>query len=173
MMMPIYSSVLVDALFVILLFIIPKHVRFEVTIFCFVNVWMILIMSAWLTWVLMVANDMDTEWDDGCPGLVETLAREAEWGVREVANDAEVALWAVDPPDGWGSTPPASPIREGWPGVLVDKRSGTWPSLSEVVLTRADGWPDLSVSVEGRIEVTIEVVTDVENSQERHTACRF
>jgi hypothetical protein len=167
MMMLICSSVLVDVLFVIWFCITPKHVQFEVIIFCFVNAWTILIVSGWLTRVLTVANDIDTEWDDGCPGLVETLAREVAWEVREAQNDAEAARWAVDPPDGWGNTPPASPICEGWPGALVDKHGGVWPSPSEVVLTRADGWPNLSTSVEGGIEVTIKVVTDVGDSQEK------
>jgi hypothetical protein len=36
-----------------------------------------------------------------------------------------------------------------------------------------DGWPDLSTSVEGRIEVTFKVVTDAGDSKEKHTACRF
>jgi hypothetical protein len=78
-MMPTSSSVLVDALFVIQPSIVPRCVQFEGIIFCFVNAWMILIISDCLMQVLIVANDIDTEWDDGCPGLVETLAREAEW----------------------------------------------------------------------------------------------
>jgi hypothetical protein len=40
---------------------------------------MILIMSDWLMQVMIMADDIDTEWDDSCPGLIETLAREAEW----------------------------------------------------------------------------------------------
>jgi hypothetical protein len=84
-----------------------------------------------------------------------------------------VAHWEIDPPDGWGNTPPASSIEEGWPGVLVDEHCETWPSLSNVVLTGADGWPDLSTSIEGGIKVTIEVVTDLGDSQEEHAACRF
>jgi hypothetical protein len=41
------------------------------------------------------------------------LAREAEWKHREVHNDAEAAHWAVEAPDGWGHTPPTSPVQEG------------------------------------------------------------
>jgi hypothetical protein len=134
---------------------------------------MILLMSDCLMQVQIVANDLDTEWDNGCPVLVETLAREAEWEEWEAHNDAEAACWAVDPPNGWGNTPPASPVGEGWPCDLVDECSGTWPSPSEVVPTHVDGWPDLLTSIEGGIEVTIEVVTDVGDSQEPHTACRF
>jgi hypothetical protein len=44
-------------------------------------------------------------WDDDCPGLVEMLAREAEWKAREAHNDAEAASWEVEAPDGWGNTP--------------------------------------------------------------------
>jgi hypothetical protein len=67
----------------------------------------------------MVANDVDTEWDDSCPGLVETLAKEAEWEAHEVHNDAEAARWAVDPPDGWRSTPPESPVHcQGTPEYI-------------------------------------------------------
>jgi hypothetical protein len=131
------------------------------------------LISGWLMLVLIVANGINTEWDDGCLGLVETLAREAEWEEREAHNDAEVAHWAVYPPDGWGNAPPVSPILQGWPGVVVDEHNGNWPSPSEVVPTCMDSWPDLSTSVEGRIEVTIEVVTDTEDSQEKHIACRF
>jgi hypothetical protein len=38
-----------------------------------------------------MTGDFDTEWDDGCPGLVEMLAREAEWKARELSND--VVQW--------------------------------------------------------------------------------
>jgi hypothetical protein len=124
-------------------------------------------------WVLIVVNSSDIEWDDGCPGLVETLAREAEWEEREAHNDVEAACWAIDPPDGWGNTPPASPVPEGWPGVVVDEHNGNWPSLSEVVPLCVDSWPNLSTSVEGGIEVTIEVVTNAGDPQEKHTAVMF
>jgi hypothetical protein len=55
-------------------------------------------------------------WDDDCSGLVETLVREAEWKDREAHNDAEAACWESEAPDGWGNTPPVSPVYEGWPG---------------------------------------------------------
>jgi hypothetical protein len=86
---------------------------------------------------------------------VGALAREAEWEEQEAHNDVEVTHWVVDPPDGWGNTRPTSPIHEGWPGALVDKHVGIWPSPSKVVPTRVDSWPDVG------------------NSQEGHTACRF
>jgi hypothetical protein len=62
---------------------------------------------------------------------------------------------------GWEVTPPASPIEGAWPGITVDEHYGTWPSPSEVVPTHADGWP--SLSVEGGIEVTIEVCSNMGN----------
>jgi hypothetical protein len=83
------SSAWVSAFFVIWHFIILRCVQFKVLLFCFVNAWMILIMSDGLVWVLIVADDIDTEWDDGCPGLIEILAREVEWEEWEVHNDVE------------------------------------------------------------------------------------
>jgi hypothetical protein len=60
--------------------------------------------------------------------------------------------------NGWEVTPPASPVEEAWPGVVVDERCGTWLSTLEVVPTRADGWP----SLEGGVEVTVEVCSNIE-----------
>jgi hypothetical protein len=48
-----------------------------------------ILVSDWLTRDMIMADDINTEWDNDCPGLVETLAREVE-----------VAHWEVDPPDG-------------------------------------------------------------------------
>jgi hypothetical protein len=64
-------------------------------------------------------------WDDDCLGLVETIKREDEWKEREAHNDTEAACWAVEAPDGWGNTPPTSPVPEGWPGVPVDANRET------------------------------------------------
>jgi hypothetical protein len=36
-----------------------------------------------------------TGWDDDCPGLVATRAREAVWRERQACNDAETANWAM------------------------------------------------------------------------------
>jgi hypothetical protein len=79
MMTQTCSSVPVIALYVVLPLIVQRCVLCEVITCCFVNVWIILIMSGCLTRVVVTADDFDTEWDDGCPGLVEMLAREAEW----------------------------------------------------------------------------------------------
>jgi hypothetical protein len=113
----------------------------------------------------------DTEGDNGCPGLVETLAREAEWKAQEVSNDA--VQWGVSGADGWEVTPPVSPVEEAWPGVIIDEHCGIWPSSSEIVPTCTDGWPNLSANVEGGIEVTVKVVTNIGELQGEHSACRF
>jgi hypothetical protein len=86
-----------------------------------------------------------------------------------VSNDT--VQWGIPGADGWEVTPPASPVENVWPGTMVDERCGTWPSLSEVVPTGADGWPDLSTSVVGGIEVTVEVVTDLGEIQGEGTHC--
>jgi hypothetical protein len=88
-----------------------------------------------------------TGWDDDCPGLVATKLREAEWQEKQDHNNAVAASWAVEAPDGWGNTPPTSPVQEGWPGVPADVNQDTWPLLSDVVPLRPDGWPDLSPQV--------------------------
>jgi hypothetical protein len=57
-------------------------------------------------------------WDDDCPGLMATLAREEEWKRQEDQNDKEMAHWALETSDGWGGVQIASPVvEEGWPGV--------------------------------------------------------
>jgi hypothetical protein len=102
---------------------------------------------------------------------VTTLAREVEWKDQEAQNEA--VQWGGSNRDGWEVTPPASPVAESWPGAVADEHSGNWPSLSEVVPTCADGWPDLSTNVDGGVEVTIEVVTDAREVQGEHSACRL
>jgi hypothetical protein len=73
-MTPICSSVWVVAMCVIQLPIALRSARYEATIFCFVNTLTIIIMSSLLNSVRLVTDDFDTEWDDSCPGLVETIA---------------------------------------------------------------------------------------------------
>jgi hypothetical protein len=75
--------------------------------------------------------------------------------------------------DGWEVTPPASPVEKAWPGMVADERSGNWPSSSSVVPTCADGWLDLSSNVEGGVEVTVKVVTNIGKIQGEHSTCRF
>jgi hypothetical protein len=112
-----------------------------------------------------------TGWGDDCLGLVEMLAKEAEWKDRKVHNNAEAARWELEAPDGWGNTPPTSPIHEGWPGVPIDAGSGTWPLPSDIVLLHPDGWPNLSPPVQDGVRVTIEVESSVGDLEE-HSACR-
>jgi hypothetical protein len=76
-----------------------------------------------------VADGYGVEWDDGCSGLTETLAREAEWTAQEASNDT--VQWGVtDATGGWEVTLPASPVwnDSGWPGLAaqIDKCYGTW-----------------------------------------------
>jgi hypothetical protein len=84
---------------------------------------MILMVSGLLGWIHLMTDDFNTEWDDSCPGLVETLAREAEWKAQEACNDA--VQWGVGSMmEGWEVTPPASPVDEAWPGASVDEHCG-------------------------------------------------
>jgi hypothetical protein len=57
--------------------------------------------------------------------------------------------------------------------LVIAEGSRTWLSLSEIVPTCVDGWPNLLVSVKDEIEVTVEVVTDVKESSKEHPTCRF
>jgi hypothetical protein len=91
MMMPTSSSVLVVASYVALPLITLRSVQREVILFCKClddphHEWFSLVG-------LLMTDNFDTEWDDSCSGLVETLAREAEWKAREVNND--VVQWGV------------------------------------------------------------------------------
>jgi hypothetical protein len=57
-------------------------------------------------------------------------------------------------------------LEEGWPGVSVDDAHRiVWDGG----LTRADGWP----SVEGGVEVVMEVCSDAQELQRGHSACMF
>jgi hypothetical protein len=92
------SSVLGISLCVVQLPIVPKSVQCGVIMFCSVNGWTILIVSGWFEWIDLTTDDFDTEWDDSCPGLLETLAREAEWKAQEASNNA--VQWGVQEMDG-------------------------------------------------------------------------
>jgi hypothetical protein len=71
--------------------------------------------------MVMGADELLTGWDDDCPGLVATKAREAVWQERQAHNDVETANWAVEAPDSWGGVEVARPIvEEGWPGVCPE-----------------------------------------------------
>jgi hypothetical protein len=122
----------------------------------------------------MSPYSFDTEWDDGCPSLVEMMAREVEWKSREVSNNQ--VQWGVsDATGGWDISPPTSPIggvNVGWPGALVDKHSGVWPSSSDLDQAHCDAW--LGVPLDAiKIEVTVEEYSNVEDFEGEHSACRF
>jgi hypothetical protein len=109
----------------------------------------------------------NVDWDDDCPGLTATLAREEEWKHREDHNNKEVADWVLEVPDGWGGVRVVSPVvEEGWPGVRPEDHS--YPS-SEGPLG-PNGWPDLLLPSSGGILVTM--TTTIEKG-EGHSACRF
>jgi hypothetical protein len=101
-------------------------------------------------------------WDDDCLGLVRTLAREAEWRAREAHNDAVAAHWEVDPSDGWGNTPPVSPVQQGL---------GDWPSQEALVDVEVAAWPHFPPDTLA-IEVTVEIRSSIGDLVEEHPTCR-
>jgi hypothetical protein len=94
-------------------------------------------------------------WDDDCPGLTATLAREAEWVRREEHNEAVDAEME-------------KAYESGWPGVRLADYS--YPSDEGPL--GPDGWPDLSLPPSTGVQVTIEVHLTVEEV-EGHSACRL
>jgi hypothetical protein len=96
-----------------------------------------------------------TGWDDDCPGLTVTLAREAEWLHREEHNEAAVAAMETE-------------YEDGWPGVRLEDRNYS----SEEGPLGPDGWPNLSLPSLTRVQVMIEVHLTVEEV-EGHSTCRF
>jgi hypothetical protein len=54
-----------------------------------------------------------------------------------------------------------SPVEEAWPGAIVDKHCGTWPSSVEIVQAHCDAWPGFPADIEGGIKVTIEVCSSI------------
>jgi hypothetical protein len=89
-----------------------------------------------------------------CPGLVAAREREAKWKSEE----------------GWWETAPTS-SDAGWGISEDDPRCQEWlGSRAKLVTTlhaMSCGWP----SVEGGIEVSVEVWSDLSDSEER-PACR-
>jgi hypothetical protein len=83
-----------------------------------------------------VADDLDTEWDNSCPGLVKMIAQEAEWKAQEASNNA--VQWGFSAMEGWEVTLPVSPVEEAWPGAVVDECCGVWPSPAELVQAHSD-----------------------------------
>jgi hypothetical protein len=94
-------------------------------------------------------------WDAHCPGLVEARAQEAEWKKKEQS-------WATVPTDS----------DAGWDLQEDDPRRQAWLLSNEKLFTTCHamsrGWP----SVEGGVEVSVEVHLDLKDSEEEHPACR-
>jgi hypothetical protein len=92
------------------------------------------------------------------------MAREVEWKACESQRDEEI---------GWGEDRrPSSPL-EGWPGVSEDdERRKEWAASESRVTTSYHsinrGWP----SIEGGVEVTIEVCSDASKHEKERSACR-
>jgi hypothetical protein len=107
-------------------------------------------------------------WDNDCLGLTAKLAEEAEWRRREEHNEAAVASWAVEAPDGWGNTPPTSPVvKEGWPGSQPEDHC--YPSKEGPL--GPNGWPDVSIPTSSGVRVTTTMTTVEE--VEGHSARRL
>jgi hypothetical protein len=150
----------------------PHHVKQcpirDIT-FCSVDVWTIPIVRVEISVWYLSNSYFGLGWDDGCPGLVETLAREVEWKWREEHNDAEVASWAQEAPDGWGNTPPVSPIVDSWPHVQPEDQC--FP-VSDDLLLCPNGWLDLLLPTSDSIHITVEIRSIVKEA-EGHSTCRL
>jgi hypothetical protein len=73
----------------------------------------------------------------------------------------------------WGvETRPSTPLEEGWGAPMDDKHRAEWSALDiKVSISYPScnhGWP----SVEGGVEVVIEVCSDVVELEKEHSACR-
>jgi hypothetical protein len=92
------------------------------------------------------------------------MAREVEWKAREVQRDEEI---------GWGEDRHPSSSLEGWPGVSEDdERQKEWAASESRVMTSYHsincGWP----SIEGGVEVTIEVCSGASKPEKECSTCR-
>jgi hypothetical protein len=92
------------------------------------------------------------------------MVKEAEWKAREAQRDEEIG-WRED-------RRPSSPLG-GWPGVSKDdERRKEWIASESGVTTSYHfhnrGWP----SIEGGVEVTIEVCSDTSRPERERSACR-
>jgi hypothetical protein len=88
---------------------------------------------------------------DSCLGLAKSIEWENMWKAQKAQNDA--IQWGVD-------VESSALSEEGWPGVPMD---AVWPYR-----IGADGWP----SIEGGVEVSVEVCSDASAHQREHSACR-
>jgi hypothetical protein len=96
-----------------------------------------------------------TGWDAHCSGLTAARKREAEWRDREVA-------WATAPTNSDSSwdIPEDDPRRLDWQASDV--------KLVTTMHAMSHGW----LSVEGGMEVSMEVCSNTGDLAEEHTACR-
>jgi hypothetical protein len=83
---------------------------------------------------------------------LQSIARENVWKAREAQNDT--IQWGVD-------VELSTSSEEGWLNVPADAK---WYAP-----IGADGWP----SVEGGVEVSIEVVSDTVELERERSACRL
>jgi hypothetical protein len=95
-----------------------------------------------------------TGWDAHCPGLVAARERESKW-------KSKAERWETAPTSG----------DAGWDIPEDDPHCQEWLGSSAKLVTTLHavscGWP----SVEGGVEVSIEVRSDLSDSEERPT-CR-
>jgi hypothetical protein len=105
--------------------------------------------------VFALANDGYAGWDAHCLGLMAVRKREAEW--KEASET-------------WETAPTNSVV--GWDVPEDNPCQGDWQaSDAKLFLTAhaiSNGWP----SVEGGVEVSMEVCSNVEDMVQEHTACR-
>jgi hypothetical protein len=91
------------------------------------------------------------------------LPKEAEWKVKETQND--VQEWGVD-------SRPTTPLEEGWGAPMDDEHRAEWSTSDSKVSVSYPSincsWP----SVEGGVEVAIEVRSNVVESESGCSACR-
>jgi hypothetical protein len=96
--------------------------------------------------------------DAKCPGLDAAWIREAKWKAKELSNYEQFA--SEDDEGGW-NIPMDDSHRKEW----VESDSKVMVSY----LRSHRGWP----SVEGGIEVLVEVRLDLRDSEGGHSACRL
>jgi hypothetical protein len=90
-------------------------------------------------------------------------AREAEWKAKEENNYTQD--WGAD-------SHPSTLLEDGWDAPVDDKRRAEWSaSDSKVSVSNPSitlGWP----SVEGGVEVSIEVRSDIAEPESGRSTCR-
>jgi hypothetical protein len=102
----------------------------------------------------LLSDNLHAGWDAHCPGLAATLVREAKWKAKEQSN---CERWA---------TAPTSSNTGGWDVPEDDPHHKEWEESNNKLVVDSplvsQGWP----SVEGGVEVLIEVCSDLKESEE-------